>query len=55
MQRKWGLVLSACGLPLAVMPLQSVLAQSDFMMSVVGFGLIVIGIFFSIEALARQK
>ncbi len=54
MLRKWGLVFSACGLPFAVMPLSRVLPQRDFMVSVIGFGFVLLGIFFSIEALARS-
>ena len=55
MQRKWGLVLSACGLPFAIMPLSSVLPQRDFVISVIGFGFVLVGIFFSIEALAKHQ
>lgn len=54
MLRKWGLVFSACGLPFAVMPLSRVLTQQDFMISVIGFGFVLLGVFFSIEALARS-
>ena len=54
MLRKLGLVFSACGLPFAVMPLARVLSQRDFIVSVIGFGFVLLGIFFSIEALARS-
>jgi len=36
------------------MPLSSVLPQRDFVISVIGFGFVLIGIFFSIEALAKR-
>ena len=55
MLRKWGLVLSACGTPFAVMPMASVLVQRDFILMVIGFGLVLVGIFFSIEAVAQSK
>lgn len=54
MQRKLGLVFSACGLPFAIMPLSRVLPQQDFIISVIGFGFVLLGIFFSIEVLARS-
>jgi hypothetical protein len=55
MLRKWGLVLSAVGTPFVVMPLSNVLATRDFVLLVIGFGFVLVGIFFSIEAVAQRR
>lgn len=55
MHRRSGFIISVCGMGLAILPLATVLRQPDFVTAAVGFGLMVLGVFVAIEAVARQS
>lgn len=55
MQKRLGFILSVCGLVGIVLPLARVLAQPDFVVCVVGFSFLLLGIFFTIESVAKRQ
>ena len=55
MHRRFGFVVSICGMVFVLLPLSTVLRQPDFVMCTIGVGFIVIGTFFAIESVARKK
>jgi hypothetical protein len=50
-----GFALSVVGVAFAVMPLSRVLPKPDFIMSLAGYALLLLGIFFTIEMLAKDR
>ena len=54
MHRRVGFVVSVCGMAFIVMSLALSLQQPEFVMAAIGFGLLVIGVFFAIESVARS-
>ena len=55
MHRRIGFIVSMCGMAFVLMPLATTLPQPDFVVCSVGFGFVIVGIFFAIESVARQK
>jgi lipopolysaccharide export LptBFGC system permease protein LptF len=54
MHRRIGFIITACGMAFIVVPLGTVLRRPDFVVSVVGFGMFMLGLFFAIEAVAHN-
>ncbi len=55
MHRRLGFILSLCGMMFAVMPLSVVLPKPDFIVCLSGFVFSLLGIFFTIEAVAKKR
>ena len=56
MFNKWiGLLMSACGIPFVVLPFASVLPQAKFAVFVIGFGLVILGMFLTIARLDHSR
>ncbi len=54
MLRRFGFLLSICGLMFGVTPLMRVLEQPDFLTFAIGAGFTLVGIFVGIESVAKQ-
>lgn len=54
MHRRLGFVLSLCGMMFAVIPLSMILPKPDFILCLSGFVFTLLGIFFTIEEVARR-
>ena len=52
--RRLAFVVSICGMVLALLPLATVLDRPSFRTAAAGFGLVIVGIFVSIEFVAKQ-
>ena len=52
--RRIGFVVSACGMAFAVMPLATVLRGPDFTVALVGFALLLLGVFVAIESVSKR-
>jgi hypothetical protein len=55
MQRRFGFLVSLCGIAFAVVPLSRVLPKPDFIACMAGFVFTLLGIFFTIESVAKQR
>jgi hypothetical protein len=55
MNRRFGFLLSACGLAFAVVPISMIMSKPDFIMCLAGFVFMLLGIFFTIESVAKQR
>ena len=55
MHRRLGFVLSLCGMMFAVIPLSMILPKPDFILCLSGFVFSLLGIFFTIEEVARRQ
>ena len=55
MHRRLGFVLSLIGVTFAVMPLATILAKPDFIMVLAGLIFLLLGVFFTIETLVRDR
>jgi hypothetical protein len=55
MHRRLGFVLSLIGMSFAVMPLAAILPKPDFIMLLGGLTFLLLGIFFTIETLVRDR
>jgi len=55
MHRRFGFLISVCGMMFAVMPLATVLRRPDFVTLTVGSGLFLLGVFVAIESVARKN
>ena len=55
MNRRIGFIVSVCGMAFVLVPFVQVLEQADFVACTVGFALVLVGIFFAIESVARHR
>ncbi len=55
MHRRLGFVVSLIGMVFVVLPFATLLDQADFVMMTIGMAFVVVGAFFAIESVARQK
>ena len=55
MHRWLGFIVSACGMAFVLVPLGTILQKPDFVICSVGFAFVIVGVFFAIESVARQK
>ena len=55
MHRRLGFILSVCGMTFAVTPLSVVLPKPDFIICLSGFVFSLLGIFFTIEEVAKRR
>ncbi len=55
MQRRFGFLVSMTGLVFVIAPIVKVLERPDYLVFCIGAGLTIVGIFASIESLAKPK
>ena len=55
MLRRFGFLLSICGLMFGVVPMMKVLEQPDFVTFAIGAGFTLLGIFVGIESVDKQN
>ena len=55
MHRRLGFILSLSGMTFAVIPLATILPKPDFIVCLAGFVFSLLGIFFTIESVAKQR
>ena len=55
MHRRLGFIVSMCGMVFVLLPLATTLQYRDLVVCSVGFGFVLMGVFFAIESVARQK
>ena len=55
MHRRFGFVVSLCGVVFVMLPLSTVFRQPEVVTAAVGFMLIIVGTFFAVESVARHK
>ena len=55
MHRRLGFLIAISGMVFTALPLATVLRKVDFAVCVTGLGLLVLGIFFTIETVSKQQ
>lgn len=54
MHRRLGFVVSLCGMAFVLLPLSRLMERPDFVTATLGFALVIIGVFFALESVAKK-